>query len=400
MSASASNSGVAAPATNTQTFAIDLGIGSAIRGNPEEQRAYIASKQNTIKAREEDIQTRYGATVLKTNARDAELLSKLFEEQRTYISKNTNTSQKTVEEELAKSNNRIDIIVNGLVIRTALLQLIEIFETTVKSQPSINGKLLTDTDKRALLDAAGALGKFYNANQEATKQTYLGAIADVLTTLRSKNPIFDQYITTALAAGPEYSDIVQTLKSRKLGVVTQPSDVILWDRLFKKISTTFITALIVGLALWAGTLAANDAIFRSKGYRVLNFIYGSVFFIVVLPYYLFRYFKGAAPTLFALLPLTTYQPQSMFEKLIYGLFWYIENTKYETELRKRWYDDAKKEAGPAEEGEGAEEESGSAGAEEKGIHTPQSTSTPAPGPAPPPGPASTSGPASTPAQIV
>ena len=128
MSASASNSGVAAPKTNTQTISVDLGIGSAIRGNPEEQRAYITSKQDAIKAREADIETRYGTTLLKTNARDAELLNKIFEEQRTYLSQNSNTSQKTVEAELAKSNNRIDTIVNGLVVRTALLQLIDIFE--------------------------------------------------------------------------------------------------------------------------------------------------------------------------------------------------------------------------------------------------------------------------------
>jgi len=425
MSASASNAAVASPATNTQTLAIDLGIGSAIRGNPEEQRAYITSKEDAIKARESEIETRYGPTLLRANARDAEILNKLFEEQRKYLSQNTNTSQKTIEDTLAKSNNKIDTIVNGLTVRTALLQLIEIFETTIKSQPTINNKALTDSDKRALLDAADALGKFYNANQEGTKDIYLKAIVDILITLRSKNAIFDEYLTTILAAGPEYADIVRAIRSRSAGVVAKPTNVILWGSLFKKISITFITALIVGLALWGGTLAANDAIFRSKGYRVLNFIYGSIFCVFVLPYYLLRYFKGAAPTLFALLPLTTYQPQSIFEKLIYGLFWYIENKPYEEYLRKRWYEDAKAQVGSSdEEGneedasaeeEASTEEDASADAQEKGVSnsakpptgeqgvanpngaqqsnpTTGSAAAPAPAPAPAEGPGPASGP--------
>ena len=113
-SGSASNSGVAAPATNTQKLDIDLGIGNVFRRNPEEQRAYITNKQEAVRARESEIETRYGPTLLRINARDAELLNKLFEEQRTYLSQNSNTSQKIIEDELAKSNNIIDIIVNGL----------------------------------------------------------------------------------------------------------------------------------------------------------------------------------------------------------------------------------------------------------------------------------------------
>ncbi len=148
-----------------------------------------------------------------------------------------------------------------------------------------------------------------------------------------------------LLSSPEYIEILNAVKAKKGGTVLKSTDILLADRLKKSISSSFVKAVIIGLALWGGTLAANDAIWRNRGYRIVNFIYGSLFFFITLPYYIYRYFKKKSPTLFALLPLTTYQPQTMMEKIIYGLFWYIPNKDYEKNLMCLWNKELVKEAG-------------------------------------------------------
>lgn len=340
--ASASAAGIQSPTTNT--LRVDLGL-DALRQQSADQRAYIQQKRDTIQAKEQDIKTRYGNTLLTKNLRDASLIEAIFQEQRDYLANNSNTSQKTIETWLDKSNNSLDIIINGLIVRTAILQITDILQTTVKTQSTIQTYPLTDNDKKVMLAAAEQLINFYNKNTTKTKQEYLTKTANILSTLQSRSPVFEKYIETLLLSSPEYIEILNAIKATKGGIVLKSTDILLADRLKKTISSAFVQAVVIGLMLWAGTLAANDAIWRNRGYRIVNFIYGSLFFFIALPYYLYRYFKKASPTLFALLPLTTYQPQTMIEKIIYGLFWYIPNENYEKNLVCRWNKDLVAEAG-------------------------------------------------------
>jgi hypothetical protein len=61
---------------------------------------------------------------------------------------------------------------------------------------------------------------------------------------------------------------------------------------------------LLAIALLAGRIAACDAIGRSPLIRFLYFIYAAIFFPLVIPYYIYRYFKGTFPyTGYGLLPL-------------------------------------------------------------------------------------------------
>jgi len=210
---------------------------------------------------------------------------------------------------------------------------------------------INSNDKKILLNAAEQLMTYYNNNPTQTKQEYLTKIASILSIIQDHSPVFEKYIETLLLSSPEYIEILYAVKAKKGGTVLKSTDILLADRLKNSIASTFVRAFIIGLALWGGTLAANDAIWRNRGYRVVNFIYGSLFFFIALPYYIYRYFKNSSPTLFALLPLTTYQPQTMMEKIIYGLFWYIPNKTYEQNLMCRWNTELVKEAGSEPTGE-------------------------------------------------
>jgi ABC-type sugar transport system permease subunit len=68
---------------------------------------------------------------------------------------------------------------------------------------------------------------------------------------------------------------------------------------------TGMTILIFLVCTFAGTLAANDAIGRSVFIRIIFFIYASIpiFSPFVFIYYIYRYFNGLRPKIYAYLPL-------------------------------------------------------------------------------------------------
>jgi len=97
------------------------------------------------------------------------------------------------------------------------------------------------------------------------------------------------------------------------------------QRIFKKIGTgvfwAFWISLVLCLAVLGGALAANEAIARPPMYRILYFIYGCLFFPIVIGYFIYRNFTGHPPYFGAyLIPLYEYDPvtvteDSFFQKL-------------------------------------------------------------------------------------
>ncbi len=108
------------------------------------------------------------------------------------------------------------------------------------------------------------------------------------------------------------------------------------DQFITGFSTTFNTfilpVIIVFLCSLAGSIAANDAIGRSPGIRLVYFIYGTIpiFSPLVLIYYIFRYFMKTYPVWYNFLPLTTWHPDNSFLSAILKPFIFDEdaNTKY------------------------------------------------------------------------
>jgi hypothetical protein len=58
--------------------------------------------------------------------------------------------------------------------------------------------------------------------------------------------------------------------------------------IFKYTGISFGGSLLILLAIYTGHIAANDAIGRGYSYRILYFIYGGLFCIFVLPYYIIQ----------------------------------------------------------------------------------------------------------------
>jgi lipopolysaccharide export LptBFGC system permease protein LptF len=103
-------------------------------------------------------------------------------------------------------------------------------------------------------------------------------------------------------------------------------------RLFKKVGggifTAFWIAILLAFAVLGGSLAANEAVIRPTGYKILYFFYGFLFFPVVILYFVGRYFLYNKPPYFAafLIPLFEYDPlQAKKDSFLQRLVWYKMN---------------------------------------------------------------------------
>jgi len=88
----------------------------------------------------------------------------------------------------------------------------------------------------------------------------------------------------------------------------------------------FSSLLLISLILYGGYVSANKAIGYNIPFRLLNFVYGSIFFFFVIPKMFFDiYYNNIKYHHYAFLPLTTHVPSGNFENFFIGAFCYTEN---------------------------------------------------------------------------
>lgn len=104
--------------------------------------------------------------------------------------------------------------------------------------------------------------------------------------------------------------IVMTEKSiqRKKELVQDSSEGI--TIMFNTALTTFLAGLVFLIFIFAGSLAANLAIGRDTGYRILYFIYGAVFFPVPIITAIYKRFTEGSFKIYSILPVNTVGTES------------------------------------------------------------------------------------------
>jgi hypothetical protein len=97
-------------------------------------------------------------------------------------------------------------------------------------------------------------------------------------------------------------------------------------KISSNILSFFITLFIICLALYGGKLEANKAIGYNVLMRIVSFIYGTLFFFVVIPKSLYEiYFLNKTQPDYAGLPIWNYVPDGWAEQLFFGAFSYVED---------------------------------------------------------------------------
>jgi hypothetical protein len=87
----------------------------------------------------------------------------------------------------------------------------------------------------------------------------------------------------------------------------------------------FGSLLLVGIMMYGGHLAANQAIGYNAPFRLLTFFYGSLFFFYHIPKGLYdKYVNKKKLEFYSFLPLSTYHPTGDLEKFFLSPFCYSE----------------------------------------------------------------------------
>jgi hypothetical protein len=113
-------------------------------------------------------------------------------------------------------------------------------------------------------------------------------------------------------------------------------------KISKGIISTFISLILIGFILYGGKLEANKAIGYGVPMRIVSFIYGALFFFIVIPKSLYDIYwlKMTIPD-YAPLPIWNYVPDGWAEQLFFGAFSYVEdaNSKVARERVAQLYSD-------------------------------------------------------------
>lgn len=113
-------------------------------------------------------------------------------------------------------------------------------------------------------------------------------------------------------------------------------------KIAKGILSTYISLILLGFILYAGKLEANKAIGYGVPMRIVSFIYGALFFFIVIPKSLYDIYwlKMTIPD-YAPLPIWNYVPDGWAEQLFFGAFSYVEdaNSKVAREQVAQLYSD-------------------------------------------------------------
>ena len=96
-------------------------------------------------------------------------------------------------------------------------------------------------------------------------------------------------------------DISGTMDISGTNIQLPPQNLI--AEIIKNIVSSFFIFLFILFAIYSGHLAANDAIGRDIQYRILYFIYGTIFAPFVCLYYIIQVMRGESVKSYAILPI-------------------------------------------------------------------------------------------------
>ncbi len=204
-----------------------------------------------------------------------------------YIVKNPTASDSAIEKGLVQTMATIENVKSSLPMRT-FLGLLAIELPAAAAAGAYAGVKLSPADqsvfKRIGGDAQAYLDGIRKKNAAPLKES-LQKCVDLINRLVEAAPTMKTAVESTLLAPPYFADIKNAYAARLQINVGDET-----DNSVAVASSLFVTSFLVGIALalffWGGSLAANSVAWRSAAYRVLYFIWGGLFFIFTIPYYL------------------------------------------------------------------------------------------------------------------
>jgi hypothetical protein len=198
------------------------------------------------------------------------------------------------------------------------------FSNFIKIIPVAADQFFTDkkidkTQLSRLKEISSEAQRWYTKNAAKANEIQFSEqrlqISNSLTEILPETAIRDEFkriLDSSLNYAPAdlQNTIVMTEKAiqRKKEIVQDSSEgvTIMFDTALK----TFLAGLVFLLFIFGGSLAANLAIGRDTGYRILYFIYGAVFFPVPIITAIYKRFTEGSFKIYSILPVNTVGTES------------------------------------------------------------------------------------------
>jgi len=127
-------------------------------------------------------------------------------------------------------------------------------------------------------------------------------------------------------------DISGTMDISGINIQLPPQNLI--AEIIKNIVSSFFIFLFILFAIYSGHLAANDAIGRDIQYRILYFIYGTIFAPFVCLYYIIQVMRGESVKSYAILPIREGEVPNGLEGFFLSFISYIPDAEVSTKRAK------------------------------------------------------------------
>ena len=316
-------------------------VAGGIRSATYNEAADKADKETKEKAKAAAKKFRDYLTLVRKGLEDAEgkkevsiwglaTVKKLSDDAGKYLTDNPNATAEQIEQ---YQNNFLGQVGPGFADADKIVQQFGVFRTFY---PALGTKLLAEkqinaSQKKQLDELGKEFGTYYDkVNASPTKYT-IEDIQKMNDEFKTKAAKLTQDNKELQGQEPEKVSVQEAKAVEQTAEKIDEADKAEFSlkRMLSKIGSTavqvFFGFLILVLMLLGGTLAANDAIGRPLAFRILYFIYGCLGFFVVIPYYIFRYFKDDSPHIYTLLPLTTSASESDIGRFFFAPFTYKED---------------------------------------------------------------------------
>jgi hypothetical protein len=244
------------------------------------KRAELETEQTANNARKSDV------VIAKYAMADILIIDQAIASALDYIVKNPTADAKTIEKGLVQYAAVIENVKSTLLART-FLGYLAIELPAFAAAGALNEVKLSSADQKSFKSIGGQAQQFLDGARKknvAPLKDYLNTAVKYIRQLVEATPAVKNTVEASLLSLPAFADIKNAyLSNAQIGGDET-------DNTIAIASSAFVTSLLVGvfiaLFFWGGSLAANSVVWRHAAYRILYFIWGGVFFVFTIPYYM------------------------------------------------------------------------------------------------------------------
>lgn len=311
--------------------------------NPEAEKTMSAEREKAAKVMEDitrsinDLENSFTLFSSKpqTPAWTLKELEKTIKNERLWLQRNTTATEQVAKAKLSDITKRNQQIFE-INIYIYLLQSLEKIMNYVLATLGKEKKMLSRKDQEIYKGYMEELSAVIQKNKTTPTlvdiKIFFNRFFRELETFSKPKGIWDitsQLLDTSFRNPEKFEEDIGTLLKAAEEVKKVDDEKFSFQRFLKKITAT--AGSIVGILFYVvfcmviGMLAANQAIGREPAYRVLYFIYGSLFAPLLVFYYIYLWFNDKAPKIYTLLPITQTVADTTIGKFLLFPFSYQED---------------------------------------------------------------------------